>query len=275
MTTTTTKKHKWTIMTPEEAVEYYSNKYPKEKWHYSKTLKYCYSDGGKLGSMSPRKGLLNKTVDDIKDIYVLDVAEGIDYYSKILNCKVIYSDKYKVFVGENGKLGSVKYKTLGVNKNGILDDRVMNNGYLSFNDTTVHRVVYETYIGKIPKGYDIDHCNKIKTDNNVDNLRLLTHQANVSRRAHQPWSNKSGADHVASIPVLQCDRHTGKVIKEFGSQSEAARAVGRNQTNISLCLSGKLETCAGYVWKYKNPEDIEKRQRRGYNSHKSVKENNK
>lgn len=44
----------------------------------------------------------------------------------------------------------------------------------------VHRIIYETFVGPIPDGYEIDHINAIKTDNRLDNLRLVTHKENCN-----------------------------------------------------------------------------------------------
>lgn len=43
----------------------------------------------------------------------------------------------------------------------------------------VHRMVYEAFKGEIPEGMEIDHINTIKTDNRLENLRVVTHQENV------------------------------------------------------------------------------------------------
>ena len=42
----------------------------------------------------------------------------------------------------------------------------------------VHRLVYETFVGEIPNGYEIDHINTIRDDNRLDNLRDVTHADN-------------------------------------------------------------------------------------------------
>lgn len=42
----------------------------------------------------------------------------------------------------------------------------------------VHRLVYETFVGKIPKGTVIDHTNTIRTDNRLENLRCVTTKEN-------------------------------------------------------------------------------------------------
>lgn len=44
----------------------------------------------------------------------------------------------------------------------------------------VHRAVYETFVGEIPVGYEIDHINTIRDDNRLENLRAVTHLENVN-----------------------------------------------------------------------------------------------
>ena len=263
------------VMTPEEALEYYKLMYPKEKWKFSDTLKLCYSASGKLGSNSKNHPhLLGYTVDDIKDTRIIDVEDGIEYYSNLLGCEVKYNKEYNVFASESGFLCSAAHKNIGPAKNGLLTRHIIKaNGYVSFPSTnlpstTAHRVIYKTFIGEIPAGYEIDHLNGIRTDNRVSNLRILTHRQNVKLRK-QPWKDKFGKDHSASIPVLQLDKITRAVIAEYGSQSEAARAMGStSQSSISLALKDPNKNAFGYKWKYKNADDINKRSARGANTHR-------
>ena len=46
---------------------------------------------------------------------------------------------------------------------------------------TIHRIVAETFIESIPKGYDIDHIDGDKSNNSVTNLEIVTHQENMRR----------------------------------------------------------------------------------------------
>ena len=57
----------------------------------------------------------------------------------------------------------------------------------------VHRIVYETFVGEIPQGYQIDHINTIKDDNSLENLRCVTHAENNKNpltRKHRSESQK-------------------------------------------------------------------------------------
>lgn len=45
----------------------------------------------------------------------------------------------------------------------------------------VHRVVWETFNGPVPEGYQIDHVNDDRFDNRLDNLQLLTVNENSNK----------------------------------------------------------------------------------------------
>lgn len=45
----------------------------------------------------------------------------------------------------------------------------------------IHRIIWETFMGDIPQGLEIDHINCVRSDNRLDNLRTLTHQENMNR----------------------------------------------------------------------------------------------
>ena len=47
-----------------------------------------------------------------------------------------------------------------------------------------HRFIFECFNGKIEKGFEIDHINKNKLDNKIDNLRCITINENRKYRDH-------------------------------------------------------------------------------------------
>ncbi len=53
-------------------------------------------------------------------------------------------------------------------------------GFVNSKNVKMHRFIYQTYVGSIPKKYTIDHINNNKLDNRLDNLRL----ANMSLQNH-------------------------------------------------------------------------------------------
>lgn len=54
-----------------------------------------------------------------------------------------------------------------------------------------HRIVWEMFNGPIPEGYEIDHINHIRSDNRLENLRLVTRKVNM-RNTSKRSDNTSG-----------------------------------------------------------------------------------
>ena len=47
---------------------------------------------------------------------------------------------------------------------------------------SVHRLVTEAFLGPAPEGYEVNHKNGDKEDNNIDNLEWVTHSGNQRHR---------------------------------------------------------------------------------------------
>ena len=52
-------------------------------------------------------------------------------------------------------------------------------GYCFFGGKSVHRIVYESFKKKIKKGFQINHINRIKNDNRIENLEEVTPKENI------------------------------------------------------------------------------------------------
>lgn len=68
-------------------------------------------------------------------------------------------------------------------KAGEINQRKSSDGYvvISFNGAKyyVHRLMYETFIGEIKKGYQINHINGKKADNRLENLEVVSPSENI------------------------------------------------------------------------------------------------
>ena len=48
-----------------------------------------------------------------------------------------------------------------------------------------HRFVFEVFKGVIPRCFEVDHINNVKSDNRLKNLQLLTHKQNVEKSKNE------------------------------------------------------------------------------------------
>lgn len=121
--------------------------------------------------------------------------------------------------------------------------RLSNNGKVK--DVMIHKLVYCIFnsIKEIPKGYVIDHINGIKTDNKLDNLRLITLSENVKAAFYETQTNSS------CKKVAQYDKNN-HLIAEYASCSEAARQLKLDSSTISKVCRGINKTHGGFIFKY-------------------------
>ena len=107
-----------------------------------------------------------------------------------------------------------------------------------------HRVLYEKYNGiEIPEVLMIDHINRIKTDNRIDNLRLVSRSQNTQNRPKRR-DNISGYKniywHTQSEKWRVQLTVNGKRLY-YGSYSDIKDAIQkRDEAIIALNLQGHL-----------------------------------
>ena len=147
--------------------------------------------------------------------------------------------------GKNGFLASVKEK--------ILKTLMLNSGYYQvrlYKNSIgkmylIHRLIWETFNGQIPEGYELNHLDEIPSNNRLSNLSLVTHKENINYGTRNERSAKK-----RSKAVLQFDLQ-GILIKEYSSTKQVERELGFGQGNIVNCCKGKLKQVYGYKWRYK------------------------
>jgi hypothetical protein len=118
---------------------------------------------------------------------------------------------------------------------------------------SVHRLMWLTWRGEIPEGYQVNHINEIKTDNRIENLNLMTCKENNN------WGTRN--ERIAKNrckPIIQKSLE-GKVIAIWSSAKEIQRKLGYSQGNITACcksgfyLKGKWinkHQAYNYLWQY-------------------------
>lgn len=118
----------------------------------------------------------------------------------------------------------------------------------------VHRLVARAFIPNPNDLPEINHIDENGTNNKVSNLEWCDRIYNLNCNRTQKFSDSK------SIPILQLNLE-GTLVKEWKSQTEAARVLGLDLGSLSHCLHGyrikngvkfPVYSYAGYKWKYKH-----------------------
>ena len=158
----------------------------------------------------------------------------------------------KVFVGRNGLVTTPKRQVpwKGTRNNLGYYHVGVHTKALKL-DMSVHRLVYEVFIGEL-KG-EIDHVNRDPSDNRLENLRDVAHRENIvgnplTRELHRKAAstNARRAIELNKVPVVATDWTGYRLV--FPSLKEGARVTGARRSSISRVLHGFLKTAGGYKW---------------------------
>lgn len=183
--------------------------------------------------------------------------KGYEGYYQVSNLGNVRSVD-RVVIRSNGRKYSRKSQIRKIRKDVggyLICDLCKNSKYKTI---AVHRLVAQAFIPNPDNLPEINHKDEVKTNNCVfvnkdgsvdldkSNLEWCDSKYNknygtaIQRRAEK-----------LSIPVLQLDINTGRVISEYPSAREAERQLNISQGSISKCCNGKQKTAGGFKWKYK------------------------
>lgn len=114
-------------------------------------------------------------------------------------------------------------------------------------DIMIHNAMYCVFndMSSIPEGMVVDHIDGDKTNNSLDNLRLITLSENVKAAYYETKTN-------SNRKTIDQFSKEGKYIATYPSAREAARILNLDSSTIIKVCRGKNKSHGGYIFKYKN-----------------------
>lgn len=150
------------------------------------------------------------------------------------------SDEGQVFSEKTNKLMKIanhsdNYKLVCLTKNGKCKTFL------------VHRLIYEAFVGAIPKGYEVNYKDEDKSNNRLDNLELLTHRKNMlygTRVQRVSDSNRKAKGRKVFQYTLD-----GILVRVWRTMADA-HDNGFHRSGICNCCRGRNNQYKGYQWSY-------------------------
>lgn len=134
-----------------------------------------------------------------EDAYLIDKSGNI----KSLTRKTRQSGNLvkQYYICRNNKVSPEDFKKYHDYKRVILWNAKLKNNKNHY----VHRLVWESFNGKIPDGMQINHLNEVKDDNRLENLSLVTPKENINYgTAHIRTTEKESYSKTDAQAILDC-----------------------------------------------------------------------
>ena len=124
-----------------------------------------------------------------------------------------------------------------------------------------HRFIWECCNDIIPKGYEIDHINKIKRDNRIENLRCITISENRKNRDHTNIIKNAAVAHKMKRFIKAINIDTEQFLC-FKGKNQCGKHLGISAALVYLIIEGlnrakTANTNKGrYIFEYIDENDV-------------------
>ena len=178
-----------------------------------------------------------KPIKGYENLYEISNLGNVKSLSRIVK-GIRYGKSYEYFIQEKilkQNKDTKGYLLVKLNKDGVSTNK------------KVHRLVAESFLGDI-YNKEIDHINTIKTDNRLENLRIVTSKENSNNPISKIHYSKGNLGKVSK--KVRCILNDGNYI-EFESLTDAVnKGYATNIANVSQCCNGKKKTHNNLKWEF-------------------------
>ena len=139
----------------------------------------------------------------------------------------VYSTKW-------GKLRKLKPQPASQSKKKYLQVRLYDGSGKLGKLQYVHRLVWETFVGEIPEGMEIDHINADPSCNKLQNLQVVSRKGNMAKFARQYHGTSLRENRDELIKDYEELGTFEKVAEKWGVSIPAVFRVIRNRVHTKL-----------------------------------------
>lgn len=150
-----------------------------------------------------------------------------------------YEGKYAIT--EDGKIYSYRSKKF---INPYIDDHGYRRVDLGDKKYRIHVLLGRIFIPNPENLPTIDHIDRNKLNNDLTNLRWADRKTQVENQDHN-------CHEVRKKKILQINKETKMIIKEWESITEAAKALNIDSSSITKVALNKRKSAGDYIWRYK------------------------
>ena len=132
----------------------------------------------------------------------------------------------------------------------------------------VHRLVAQEFIGNIPEGYEIDHKDINKKNNNVNNLKIVTHKENqnnilsIERERKSQTGKKMSKESIEKLSKKVSVYKNNELLYIFNSYKDLTKR-SKDILGVKLwdlytrkVVNGEMENYHGFTFKLFNDCEV-------------------
>jgi hypothetical protein len=106
----------------------------------------------------------------------------------------------------------------------------------------IHRLIYETFVGDIPEGMEIDHIDNDTSNNHIDNIQLISRRGNIKKYNSKRYGTDMRLKRDELIKDYEELGSYKAVGKKWGKSDQVIHRIIKNIIHYKDYKTGKYKT---------------------------------